>query len=373
MHVDIPSLKDFKALNTERADACISLYLPTTPLTQDIEAARITFGNLVKSALEELTAAGFDKRRLALLSESLDDLADDDEFWAHQANSLAVLATPDRLRTFRLANRLTELVEVADRFHLKPLLRALTFRQHAYVLAISENGVRLVEVTPDLPAVEVKISGLPKDAASFAGMATINDRSAKRRLTGSEGQKVRLRQYARAVDAAIRPLLSAHNNVPLIIAATEPLASIYRTISSAPDLIPDTITATNDRSSDAELAEAARPVLDAAYAREIEVLHRLYEQRAATGRVTSDISDAARAATFGAIETLIVDIDEIVHGTIDDETGAVTFADAPGPASYGVVNEIAARALASGARVMGARTADIPGGKSLAAILRYPI
>ena len=35
-----------------------------------------------------------------------------------------MFATPDALRTFRLPNRLTTVVEVSDRYHLKPLLRA---------------------------------------------------------------------------------------------------------------------------------------------------------------------------------------------------------------------------------------------------------
>ena len=39
--------------------------------------------------------------------------------------------------------------------------------------------------------------------------------------------------------------------------------------------------------------------------------------------------------------------------------------------SYGVVDEIAGRAFTAGARVLGVRRADIPGGASLAAILRY--
>jgi hypothetical protein len=53
--------------------------------------------------------------------------------------------------------------------------------------------------------------------------------------------------------------------------------------------------------------------------------------------------------------------------------GRVTFAEKVSLQTYGIVDEIAARALLSGASVLGVRKADIPGGAHLAAILRYPI
>lgn len=371
-HVDVPTLPEIRELVGVRSDACVSIFLPTTPLTQDVEASRIELGNLARQAREQLEAAGFDKRRLAELMEHFDDLAEDDEFWRLQARSLGVLATPDQLRTFRLANVLTPLVEVSDRFHLKPLLRAVTFPHSAYVLALSENAVRLVEVSAELPAVTVRVPHLPKDAASAIGKSTLNDRSHSRRIHGSEGQNVRYRQYARQVDAALRPALSGRHT-PLILAATGRLASVYRTVNSYPGLLPDGIEDSPDRMTDAQLAEAARPVLDADYAREIAELKALYETRAGQGRATTDLSDAARAATFGAVEVLLVDIDTVVHGTVDEETGAITLADGPGAASYGVVDEIAGRALASGARVLGVRKEDIPQGAELAAVLRYAV
>ncbi|MDP1731302.1 MAG: hypothetical protein Q8L54_09035 [Devosia sp.] len=238
LYIDTPTLTDFKALNDERADACVSIYLPTTPLTQDIEASRIEFGNLARQAFNQLSANGFDKRRLAALGELIDDLADDDQFWRLQANSLAVLVSPDKIATFRLANALQTTVEVSDRFHLKPLLRAITFPHAAFVLALSENLVRLVEVFPDLPATEVRVPDLPRDAAGALGRSTLDDRSAKRRITGSEGQKVRLSRFARIVDAAIRPILSGRQT-PLILAATEPMASIFRSVNSYPHLLPE--------------------------------------------------------------------------------------------------------------------------------------
>lgn len=371
LYVDIPALSDLRKLNDVRADACVSIYVPTTPLTQDVEASRIETGNLAKQAYAQLEAGGLDKRRLALLAEQLDDLLDDDEFWRFQAHSLAIFATPDTIQTFRLANRLQSTIEVADRFLLKPLMRAITFPNEAFLLAISENDVRLIEVFPDLPPQRLQVPGLPKDAASAVKVSSLNNRTSLRRVMGSEGQKVRLAQYSRMVDAAIRPIL-AGRDVPLILAANEPVAAIFRSINSNPNLVPETLTVTDDRSTESEIAAAARPILDAAYAREIEDVRALFEKRASDRRATTDISDAARLATFGGIETLLVNFDEIVHGTVDEATGAVVFGE-EGPDTYGIVDEIMRRALTSGARVIAARKDDIPGGGSLAATLRYPL
>jgi hypothetical protein len=42
-----------------RADACVSIYLDTTPLTQDAGSARVELGNLARTAREQLEAAGW--------------------------------------------------------------------------------------------------------------------------------------------------------------------------------------------------------------------------------------------------------------------------------------------------------------------------
>lgn len=372
LYVDVPTQPEFKKLNSVRADICVSIYLTTTPLSQNIDASRIELGNLAKQAHAQLEAAGADKRRLADLMEYFDDLADDDEFWRLQANSLAILATPDSVRTFRLANALSPMVQVSDRFHLKPLLRAITFPHSAFVLALSENAVRLVEVFSELPPMTVKVDGLPKDAASAAGKSTLNDRSHSRRVHGSEGQNVRLRQYARQVDAAVRAVL-AGRDTPLILSATGRMASVFQSVCNYPNLLSDRIDDSPDRISDAELADAARPILDAFYRNEILELQGLYKARAEQGRATSELSDAARAATYGAIEAMLVDIDAVLPGTLDEETGELTLAESSSATSYEVIDEIAGRALTSGAKVLGVRKDDLPEKGELAAILRFAV
>ncbi len=366
LYVDIPSRSDIETLIQTRQPGLVSIYLPTTPITQDAQADRIAFKNLTNEALAQL--ADHDKREVRKIEESLFDLIDDGFFWAHQANSLAVFATPEKVQTFRLPNRLQPAVEVSDQFLIKPLLRSVAAPQVAFVLALSQKHTRLVEVSPDLPAIEVKVDGLPTDAASSIGKASIKDRAPSGRIQGSEGQKVRLAQYCRQANQALRHLLSGQET-PLILAATEPLATIYRSVSTYPYLAPAEIAGNPEAMSDAELATAARGVLDDLFARKLKEVHALYNQRNGQGRTTTDLAQAARLATAGAISTLLVDIDLSIPGTIDEQ-GVISFAEA-GPKSHDILDEITSRAYLSGAQVLSVRKQDIPGDTGLAAILRY--
>ena len=371
MHTDIPTNADLGQLLETRDPVCVSIYLPTAPEERG-ERDRLEYKRLAAEALEQLTATSLERDSVASLGEVLDDLADDDEFWAHQAHSLAVFATPSGARTFQVANRLSPAVEVSDRFHVKPLLRSATFPQAAFVLALSHNGARLVEVSPDAPPAAVRVPGMPRDAASAVGKASIADRSPDRRIQGSEGQAVRLRQYARRVEEALRPVLGGLD-LPLILAATQPLESIFRSVSRYPHLARGVIPGNPDAKTDAELAEAARGVLDELYADDLGELRSRYEERVPQGRASDDLAAIARAATFGAVETAFVDMDETVPGFVDEEDGTLRLDDAGDAVNYGVVDEIARRVLLTRGRVLAVRREEIPGDGPAAAILSYPV
>jgi hypothetical protein len=372
LYVDIPTHPEIRALFEARADACVSIYLPTTPETQNVTLSRISFGNLTRTALEQLDAAGFDKRRRAALEEHLLALDEDDDFWRLQANGLAILATPDSLRTFRLATEVTNTVEVSDRFYLKPLIRAMTFTQHAFVLALSESDVRLVEVFADRPANAVSVPDLPGSAAGATGHASVNNPGTGSGHGNAQGQKSLLLKYLRKVDDALRPVL-AGRETPLILAATEPLEPIFRSVNSYPGLLAEGISTSPDDMSESALASAARSVLDGHYAARIETATALFHERVGSHRAITDLQAVARAATFGAVELLLVDIDEVVPGTVDETDGTVALATKPGAASYGVIDEITGRAILAGGKVLAVRRADMPDGAAVAAILRYPV
>lgn len=359
LHVDVPTERQLNALLASRAPGSVSIYLPTSPLPQEADAARIEFKNLAAEAARQL---GNDARGV---QEQFDDLLADEEFWTRLAVSLAVFATADTLVTFRLANRLTSSVEVSDRFHVQPLLRSVTFPQAAVVLALTQNGARLIEIAADVPPSEIEVADLPEGVGPTS-------RDPMSRLQGEEGAKVRMRQYARQVDRAIRPVI-AGLGVPLILAAAEPLAGIYRSVNTYPRLAERGIAGSPEDVPDHELAAAAREILDAVYAAELDELRATFAARADAGRAATDLTDVARAATFGAVDTLMVDIDTSPSGFVDEQDGTVTLDSEDDAVNYGVIDEIARRVLNAGGRVLALRREDIPGQGTIAAILRYPV
>src|SRR3954447_24887260 len=112
LHIDIPTLPEFKALAQIKGDVCTSMYLPTSPLGENARINRIAFKDIAKEVLSQLKEGGIDKKKIAIFEARFEHLAgadhdvqDDDKirkrqrakpdeidgFWHYQASGLAVL------------------------------------------------------------------------------------------------------------------------------------------------------------------------------------------------------------------------------------------------------------------------------------------
>jgi len=390
LHIDIPTLAEFKALAQIKGETCVSLYLPTSPLVDNIRANRIAFRDLAREALAQLREAGADKRKIAVFEERFDHLAglehdvqDEDKirklqrakpdpfdtFWHYQANGLAVLSTSGLMRMFRLPDAPKPLAEVADRLHLTPLIRAMTSPHDIFVLALAEESVRLIHAFANFPPVRLQIPDLPRNAEEATRRPSFHVRAPRRRLQNLEGEKVLLHKYVRKVEQAVHGVL-AGLSTPLVLAAEEPLASMFRSLNTYPRLADEMIEGNPDLTTDAELEDAAIPILDRLYSRELKAVITRYDELKPR-RATTDVSYAAHAATAGAIDQLLVDLDAVVPGLVSDIDGSVIYSASDDAETYSVVDEVARRALYTGARVLGAKREELPDRAPLAAILRY--
>lgn len=357
LHTDIPTRTEIERLLDSSSDRCVSIYLPTHRVTQETARDRLVLRDLTRQAVEQLHSAGAAGDDVADIEENLLHLVeDDDEFWIDMADSLAIFASPGRFETHRLPNNLVATVEVSDRFHVMPLLRAVTFPHAAWVLALSQGANRLLEVGPSGPPREVSVSGMPKDAW-HAG--------------GNKVHKAREAAYARKVDTALREVLTG-SDLPLILVASQPMAALYRSVNTYPHLAAEREHGNPEATSDTELASAAREILDQVYAEQLREVSALFAERRSQGRSAVDLSDVARLASLGAVDTVMVDIDESIPGFVD-ELGSVTFDQSDDAFNYDVIDEIARRTLLARGRVLALRSSDIPDGGPVAAILRYAV
>ena len=369
LDIDIPGLEEFKALARVKGETCVSLYLPTSPIGSSAKVNRTAFKDLAKEALSQLKEAGIGKAGIAAFEHQFDclagaepDVQDQDKvreqrcakpdpiesFWHYQASGLAVLVTSGATRTFRLPNSPKPLAEVADRFHLTPLIRAMTSPHDVYVLALAKESVRLVHAFANFPPERLQVPGLPANAAEATRRPSVHVRAPRGNLQNLEGEKVLLQQYVRKVEQAVHGVL-AGRNTPLVLAAAEPLASMFRSVNTYPGLADEMIEGNQDQTTDAELEDAAIPILDRLHSRDLAAVIARYDELKPR-LATTDVSYAAHAATAGAIDQLLVDLDAVVPGLVSDVDGSVTYAASDDAETYSVVDEVARRARFAPAR-----------------------
>ncbi len=362
------SKQDYLQLTEVRA-LCFSIYLPTSRVTQDTPRDRITLKNLIDEATSQAGAIA-DKRQVAAVGERLQDLLDDDDFWAHQANGLAVLATPERIASYRLAFDVEPIAEVSDRFHLKPMLAALAPKS-AYVLAISQKSVHCYEFTPAQQLEPVRVEGLPKDFSDATGRTLQRDGAPARRLEGDEGKKVLQRKFIRAVEQAMRPLLK-YESQPLVLATTTEQQAMYSEVNTYPELQQQAYHGSVENMPLPDLAEQIKPIVDQLHAARLHAWGEDYRQSRDQSRSINDLQKIATASTFGQVSKLLVDADHFSYGTIDDK-GVVSLAAERSPETYDLIDEIAARVVAQGGDVLAVRADEEIAAelRPVAAILRW--
>ena len=151
---------ELKDLAGNSRGLCTSLYLPTHRAGPEVQQDPIRLQNLLRGAERELVASGMRKEEadatnttfLQREKEEADDylarareLLKDPMFWQHQEDGLAVFLAEGTLRTYRLPMAVRELGFVGDRWYLKPLLPLLIGDGRFFILALSQNRVRLFE------------------------------------------------------------------------------------------------------------------------------------------------------------------------------------------------------------------------------------
>lgn len=383
------SRDEIRVLLNTRADYCISLYVPTDRRgVASTQQNPIRFKNALRQAEDRLLACGLRPLEVQAILDPATRLPQQTNFWRYQNDGLAVFLTSD-MRLFRyycLPLSFDELVVVTHRLHLKPLLPLLNGDGQFYVLALSQNEVRLLRCTR-YGVTPVELSNIPTslDEAvphdSSAAQAQLHTRmqghGAMAHATilqgygvGNEGHKADLLRYFQQIDQGLRVLLP-DGQTPLVWAGVHYLLPIYREANTHAGLLEYGISGNPEGIRAEELQAQAWAIVQPIFAQaQVDAAAR-YQRYAGTGQASNDVLEIIMAACHGRVDVLFVAVGVQQWGLVDAETGAAQMHPEAEAGDADLLDFAAIETFVRGGTVYAVAPDDVPGGAPLAAVLRY--
>lgn len=379
------SQQEFEALAERRAEDVVSIHLPTHRRGPDVEQNAIRFKNLLREIERRAQTRGMDVKTVERRLDQLKRRLDDSHFWSHQGDGLAVFVIDDQTIEHRLPVAVKELTHIGDRPIVRPMLPAIAGRASFYVLALSQNQVR-VAICTESGARELDLHDIPEslhDAVGYdweqkslqfhtgASTAGGGQRAAVFHGHGAGGDedKDELEQFLRAVDDGLGRLLEPRR-APVVIAAEESVGAHFRRISRLPQLTERMISGNPDHLSLDELHERAMKLMRSrleesrrsAVARLMEESHR--------SEFFTGLEEALPALRDRSVGAIAVHADHPVWGRFDSESSEVAIHDDRAEGDDDLLDLAVSLAVMGGVTIQTANEEEIPGGV-IAGLRRY--
>lgn len=383
------SQKDLKLLTERQPGWHVSMFLPMHRAGVDTLQNPVRCKNLLRQAEEHLLAGGLRPPEVQKLLAPVQQLVADHDFWQHQNAGLALFVAPAVFRLHSLPLPFEELVVVNQRFHIKPLLPLLRGDGQFYVLALSQNQVRLLACTR-YSVTEVDLPNVPKNrdealkddvaerqlqyhtrTQSFAGPEG-GERAAMfhGHGVGSDDAKERIVEYFRQIDHGLSEVLE-HKKAPLVLAGVEYLLPLYREVATYAQVVEAGITGNPEGLRAEELQERAWSIVEPLFRQDLEDAAANYRRYAGTGLAVHDLKEVVLAAYHGRVEVLFVACNVQQWGTFDPETQDIHVASEAAPEHEDLLDCAALHTFLNSGTVYAVPADQIPDETPLAAVLRY--
>jgi hypothetical protein len=381
---------EIEALISQFGGPHVSLYMPAIRAGRETQENSIRFKNLLRLAEESLLASGLRPTQAAELLEPAMQLLTDEEFWQHQSDGLAVFSSNNIWRHYRLPLDFDELHVVTESFHIKPLLPLFNSNGRFFILAMSQNKIRLLEGTR-YTVDEVDTDEMPQSLAqalkwddpeaqlqhhSSEGPSTGGERAMifHGHGVGTDDQKTNILRYFHKIDRGLQQILG-DEKVPLLLAGVDYLHPIYQQANTYQHLLPEGVKGNPDELKAEELHQKAWEIVEPYFLQEQQQSIELYNQVYGQGgqRASTDIFEVVPAAVYGRIEHLFLASGIHQWGRFDPEQAEIELHPEARPQNRDLLDLAAAHTFINGGQVHVIEQKAIPGGQVLAAIFRYEL
>ena len=383
------TVEEVSALFDRKGDWCASIYIPTAEAGKEIRQSPIRLKNRLSEAEQQLEEAGSDQAPVAKACELLKQRCDLDSdenraFWRHQGRGLAVLLDGTDEHFFRLPQPVDRSAVVAQRFHLKPLLRAVNRDEEYCVLAVSQQQVRFLDGSRSGLS-ERPVEQLPEslqavirgDHIKGFNMHSFNVRPGDGDAAVPHGhldsnEQHELRRYFGTIDQALHEELRGDTR-PLIFAGVGELFPFFRDTTEYGFLEETPIAGNPDELSATELHDKAWPMIAKRFKQRQQDALQRYQSAVHNDLGESDLEKILIAAHDGRIDTLLVQSGATCWGTYDADSRSLQRDDESSAENYDLIDLATVKTFAAQGSVVFLDDASLPDGQVAAAICRYPM
>lgn len=368
-------------LNYE-GDICISIYMPTHQGGPEAQQDAIRLRNLIGQAATKLVQADMTTEEINRILAPASDLLEQQAFDQHRSGGLALFLGQDFFEYYCVPVEFDEFVSVSQNAYIKPLLPFLTNNGEYYILAISQNQVRVFQATRssierlDLDAVPASLDEalryddpekqLQFHSAQASGSAPVYHGQ------GDTSNKTDILRFFQAVDRGLRSSLS-NTYRPMIFVGVDYLFPLYREANSYPTLLDESITTNPDTLHPQVLNQQAWPLAEAYFKQATKQSKARYRELMGSAQTADRLADILNAAHDGQIETLFVASGHQRWGVYSATSRQFTESEESNYNNDGLLNLAAIYTLNCGGQVFVMDVADMPTNTLAAAILRYPM
>lgn len=361
---------------------CVSIYMPAHRGGPETQQDPVRLRNMIGQAATKLVQANMTTEEINQLLAPASDLLEQQDFWQHQSDGLVLFLGKDFFQYHRVPLEFDEFVSVSQTFYIKPLLPFLTNNGTYYVLAASQNQVRVFQATrssiealdlEDVPAslAEALQYDDPEKQLQFHSGQSSGDAPVYHGQ-GKASHKTDILRFFQAVD---RGLQSALNNTyaPMIFVGVDYLFPIYQEANSYPTLLEQSIQTNPDVMHPNDIHEQTWPIVQTYFEQASEESKQRYQELVSSNQTSDRLVDILNAAHDGQVETLFVAAGRHKWGVYDAEARQFTESDESSFNSDSLLNMAAVYTLNCGGQVFVLDTEDMPSDTLSAAILRYPM
>ena len=367
------------------SDNCVSLYMPTHRQHPDNLQDPILFKNLIKK-LEKSLLQKFSVSETALLLEQFGSLENDEEFWNHTLDGLAVFSADGKITIIKLPVAIAALTVVAKSFHTKPLRKYLQSIERYNVLGLSRHDYHIYEgnrhsltelfLPPGVPinikeALGDELTDQHVTVASYGGVSSQAGNMHHGHGGKADEVDIDATRFFRFVSKTINEHYSIPSGLPLILAALPEHHNLFHKVSNINTLLPGGIEV-NPKSVDNEAFVKRSWDFIAPYFNDIiDKFSDMYHLAKAQGKGSDNINEVAAAAAAGRVDTLAIESDRQIAGKIVNDSGNIEKGNLDNPELDDLLDDLGELVTKMGGKVMVIAPNKMPSDRGIAAIYRY--